>query len=242
VKIKADLHIHSCLSPCGSLDMSPRAIAGKAKNLGLDLICLTDHNSALNSEAMAKACSVAGIHCLFGIEVTTREEVHALCYFNDLATLMDLNKYIEEKLPDQKNIIDIFGDQAIVDENDNVIGQYEKILGNAADIGLEDLRDMVLGMGGLFVPAHVDRPRNSLISQLGLLLPGENYSAVEIHKSVYLRGTESPNTYDYSVISNSDAHYLEDIGCVYNEIEMTDFSLNSLREALEQKRVVVKKL
>ena len=240
MKIKADLHIHSCLSPCGSLEMSPRSIAGRAKELGLDLICLTDHNSALNSPAMAKACAAAGIHCLFGLEATTREEVHTLCYFATVPEALKLSELIDVKLPDLKNDPEIFGDQAIVDENDNVLGQYEKILGNAADIGLEELRDLVLELGGLFVPAHINRARNSLISQLGFVLPGERYSAVEVHKSIYLRGAEQPDTLDYPVISNSDAHYLTDIGLVYNEIDLKDFSLDALREALEQKAVTVR--
>lgn len=241
MKIKADLHIHSCLSPCGSLEMSPRAIAERAKAIGLDLICVTDHNSALNSQPVARACAAVGLHCLFGMEVNTREEVHALCYFETISDVMKLNRFIEKKLPEQKNEPEIFGDQAIVDEQDNVLGQYPKILSSAVGAGLEELRDLVLDIGGLFVPAHINRMRNSVISQLGLLLPGEKYSAVEIHKSVYLRGAAVPEIYDYPALSNSDAHYLSDIGCVYNEIETADFSWQALREALEKKAIVIKK-
>jgi PHP family Zn ribbon phosphoesterase len=240
VKIKADLHMHSCLSPCGDLDMSPGAIALRARELGLDLICVTDHNTALNSRYAARACQNAGLRCLYGIEIMTQEEVHVLCYFDDLPRIMELDRFVAAHLPDTKNDIAIFGDQAIVDEQDNVLGQYEKILGNAVAVSLERLRDLVLELGGLFVPAHVNRPRNSLISQLGFILPGEKYSAVEVHKSVYLRGAAMPDTQGYPVLSNSDAHYLEDIGLVYNEIEAEDFSLAALKEALEKKAVVVK--
>jgi PHP family Zn ribbon phosphoesterase len=240
VKIKADLHIHSCLSPCGDLEMSPRAIAARAKLLGLDLICITDHNSALNSSSAARACASAGVRCLFGMEVNTREEVHALAYFDGLEQVKELDKFIDQRLPDLKNNPELFGDQAIADENDIVLGQHEKILSSAANVGLEELRDRVLAMGGLFVPAHIDRPRNSIISQLGLLLPDEKYSAVEVHKSVYLRGLKRPETFAYPVVSNSDAHYLSDIGIVYNEIELADFSLSALRAALEKKAVIVK--
>jgi PHP family Zn ribbon phosphoesterase len=242
VKIKADLHIHSCLSPCGDLEMSPRAIAARAKELSLDLICVTDHNTALNNPSAARACAAAGVRCLYGMEINTREEVHTLCYFDELEKAMELDKFIAPRLPDIKNDPEIFGDQVIVDENDIILGQHEKILSSAADLGLEELRDKVLAAGGLFVPAHINRPRNSLISQLGLLLPDEKYSAVELHKSVYLCGAARPETFDYPVISNSDAHYLNDIGLVYNEIELEDFSLSALRSALEQKSVAVKVL
>ena len=205
--LKCDFHIHSCLSPCGSLDMSPSEIARIASVKGLDVIALTDHNSALNSSAFEKCCQKVGIIALFGIEVTTSEEFHSLCLFQTAAQAINFGQDLYEHLRSRSNIPDKFGDQVFVDENENILGKVDKYLtGGALDYSSDELLKLVHSINGLFIPAHIDRAAFSIRSQLGFL-PPDPYDAVEIT-------TYPPilNTGTLPLISNSDAHYPEDIG------------------------------
>lgn len=226
--IKADLHLHSCLSPCGSLDMSPRRIVAEAKKRGLGLIALTDHNTARNCQTFAAICEKEKINCIYGLEVMTREEVHSLCYFESLGKVMEFDKYIFELLPDIRNFPEKFGDQVIVNEDEEIIGTIEKYLGVAAELSIDELKEKVLSDGGLFVPAHVDRKSFSLTSQLGFVPLHEKYSAVEVKgdRSV------SKKLYGYPVLTSSDAHYPEQIGSRYTELELKDFSFAEIKKAI----------
>lgn len=238
---KADFHIHSCLSPCGDLMMSPSAIVKTAKERGLNLIAITDHNSCLNNPALKDLCeSDPGIDCLFGMEATSMEEVHNLCLFDDLDTAMDFSEFIYEHLPLIDNDPDKFGDQVYVDSEENVLGEVEKYLNSPSDLEVVDLLKEVHLRGGLFIPAHVDRAAYSLSSQLGFI-PEEDFDALEISKyhfyeRVGLRDSSSSkqliNIENYHNITNSDAHFIEDIAAVYNEFESEDCSIESIRRIL----------
>lgn len=231
-KYKFDFHIHSCLSPCGSLEMSPRDIVSTAKQKGLDMIAITDHNSGLNCPALAKLCeNDPQISCVFGIEVNTEEEVHVLTLFEDLERVLEMSDIIYKKLPEVKNIPDKFGDQVYVDQEDNILGEVDKFLGSPVNINLSSITSIVHELDGLVIPAHVDRPFCSLSSQLGFI-PEEDFDAIEISKSIILQNDfhsiEQILNYDkYSHVTNSDSHYLKSIGSVYNEIqaEYLDFSI-----------------
>ncbi len=206
MRYAADLHIHSCLSPCGDLSMSPREIARSAAAAGLDLAALTDHNSALNAPAFAAACGAEGITPVFGIEVTTREEVHVLALFETPDAALELGGIIYAALPPVMNDPEKFGDQVYVNADEEILGEVDKFLVSAADISLDDLAGLVRGLSGLFIPAHIDRPSFSLSSQLGFI-PRMEYSALEI--------TSRPcpvDTASYQVVANSDAHYPDGIG------------------------------
>ncbi len=214
--IHADLHIHSCLSPCASLDMSPSKIVDAAKQEKLKMIALTDHNSALNCELTAKLCQKAGIHFIPGMEVCTREEVHVLCLFDQVSSVLKLNDLIYAKLPDILKPPEKFGDQVYVNEKEEIIGTVDKYLNSAADISLEELKELVFQMDGLFIPAHVDRQHFGLIAQLGFL-PQDNYSAIEL--SPYFKAG-SHDLLDYPVLTNSDAHELKNIGKRFNKLTL----------------------
>jgi len=205
--LKCDLHIHSCLSPCGSLDMSPSQIVRIALEKELDVIALADHNSALNSIAFEVCCNKSGITPLFAIEATTSEEFHGLCLFQTCADAVEFGKMLYENLLSRSNIPEKFGDQVYVDENDNILGELDKYLtGGALSYSSDQLLTLVHSAGGLFIPAHIDRPAFSISSQLGFI-PPDPYDALEI--------TSYPpqlNTGSIPLISNSDAHYPEDIG------------------------------
>jgi len=130
-KFMADLHIHSTLSPCGSLEMSPKKIVQKAKEIGLNLISITDHNSIANSAITQKLSYENGIEYLFGMEVQTEEEIHVLTYFDNYSDLYEVWNIVYERLPDIKNNPDYFGDQVIVDEDENITGYEDKLLINS---------------------------------------------------------------------------------------------------------------
>jgi len=144
MKIKADLHIHSTLSPCGSLDMSPNAIVQRALSLSLDAIAVTDHNSVQNSFYAAEAGKRHGLYFFYGLEAQTAEEAHVLCLFEDRHRTEKFYADIYPSLPDIKNNPDYFGDQVIVDEHDNIIGFEEKLLLNSLNLSISELMEKVL--------------------------------------------------------------------------------------------------
>lgn len=226
MNIRSDLHIHTCLSPCGSLEMSPAAIAARAKSLGLDLIAVTDHNSAMNCPAFAAACEQHGIACLFGIEATSVEEVHILCLFETAEQALDMGDYLYGHLPDIRNVPEKLGDQVWVDEHDSILGEVERYLGNALSLTIGEIKEAVFSRNGLFIPAHIDKPVFSMVSQLGFL-PEDEYNAVEITRDI-----SSVIYAEYTAIANSDAHYLADIGKRWFEAECRTPCFEELKEAL----------
>jgi 3',5'-nucleoside bisphosphate phosphatase len=234
VIIKADFHIHTCLSPCASLEMSPKAIVSRALEQGLTVIAITDHNSALNCATVAKLCQGPTLTCLYGIEVCTAEEVHVLCIFDTLGQVIALNTYVYDHLPNLKNDPERFGDQVQVNEKDEVITVIDKYLGSATNIPINTLQEYVLRHGGLFIPSHISRPYYSMVSQLGFLPADEKFSAVEIEKAVYFRKLPLPKTHGYPVLSNSDAHHLESIGTIYNKLEVKQINIPGLIAGFKQ--------
>ena len=219
---KADLHIHTCLSPCGDLEMSPQNIIRTAKEKGLDIIAITDHNSTRNVRTCMELGKKNNLFVIGGCEINTQEEVHCLAYFPDLEKLDEFQNFLDEHLPDIKNNPDIFGHQVAVDEDDNIIYEEEKALIMALDIDIESVSEKVLSMGGIFIPAHIDRSKNSIFSQLGFIPFDLKYSALEISwRTSFEKFIEKyPKLNKAHFIRCSDAHYLEDIGKVYTELKM----------------------
>lgn len=240
--IKADLHLHSCLSPCGDLSMSPSLIVSHLKQKNIRLAALTDHNSCLNNPAFASLCKKEKILCLYGMEAQTAEEIHMLCLFSSLEKALDFGSYIYELLPPFMNIPEKTGDQVYVDEEENILGEVEKYLITSADISIDDLTAEVHNRGGLCIPAHVDRPSFSLSSQFGSITQGK-WDAIEV---VRLERDPPLNTLNYPVIFSSDAHYPEHIGRRYTELEVDEkaiqlpsgeVNLDELKRAFHKKRV-----
>jgi len=210
--IRADLHLHSCLSPCGDLTMSPRKIAQTLASRNVQLAALTDHNTALNCPAFAAACSEFGIIPLFGIEAQGIEECHILCLFADLQAALDLGTELYERMPMIPNNPVKMGDQVYVDENEDIIGEVDKYLITSADIGIEELGRRVIAAGGILIPAHVDRPAFSLTSQLGSVVDGP-WSALEMIRMPDRQNqSDCIDTRNYPLITSSDAHNPEHIG------------------------------
>ena len=206
----ADFHNHSCLSPCGSLDLSPRALADLAKSRGVKVLALTDHNSSLNCPAFAKVCPPRGILPLFGMEATTQEEIHFLCLFTDLEACLEFNEYAYGILMPFLNDPAKTGDQVYVDEDDNIEGEVEYYLTNPIELTTETIGPRVEEYGGIVIPAHVDRPAFSMVSQLGMIIKGP-WTALECTRIPPMSNSLALDTHAYPLITSSDAHYPEHV-------------------------------
>lgn len=219
IELYYDLHIHSCLSPCGDDDMTPANITGMAAVKGLDVIAVTDHNSCKNCPAVLAAAREYGILAIPGMEINTSEEVHAVCLFEDLEAAMEFDAYVYNRLIPFPNKEEIFGKQQIYNSSDQVCGTVPNLLINAADISFEGLWELVRSRGGVMFPAHVDKTANSLIANLGFIPPDSRFTTAEVKDLKKLHSLKKANPYLEScrIISNSDAHYLEQI----NEPQLT---------------------
>jgi hypothetical protein len=199
----SDLHNHSCLSPCGSLDLSPRTLVEMAYDKGVEVLALTDHNSSLNCPTFKKVCAEYNIIPIFGMEATTAEEIHVLCLFGNLDAALTFSEYAYEHFPPFPNNPDKTGDQVYVDEDDNIEGEVEYYLISGLDISLDEIGPKVKEHGGIVIPAHVDRSAFSMTSQLGVVVPGP-WAAIEV-----IRIPSNVDTLGYPLITSSDAHYLD---------------------------------
>lgn len=231
-----DLHIHSCLSPCGDNDMTPNNIAGMASLKGLQIVALTDHNTCKNCPPFLKACKKNGIVGIAGMELTTAEEIHLLCLFEKLDDAMNFSSEVENYIYKIKNKPDIFGEQLILDENDNICGYEEDLLINATMLDLDSAVNLARKYGAFVCPAHIDKQANGIIGILGTFPkePAFNYAEVsEMTKCEQLINNHS-NLVDSSFLCNSDAHYLWDIHEADNYILLHDepYSSDKIRKEL----------
>ncbi len=208
MKLYYDLHIHSALSPCGDNDMTPNNIVNMAIIKGLGVIAVTDHNSAGNVRAVTNVAK-DDILVIPGMEVTTSEEVHVLCYFPTVDAAEDMGKLVYDCLPQIKNKAEIFGNQYYMDENDVVKREEERLLISATSLNIYKVKEEAEKRGGIMVPAHVDKSSYSVHSNLGFMPPDLHISSVEItHKNIENMKIMYPG---YNLFISSDAHYLEDI-------------------------------
>ena len=211
--MRYDLHIHSALSPCGDNDMTPNNIANMAALKGLEVIALTDHNTSKNCPAFLAAAKEAGIAALCGMELNTAEEIHAICLFPTLERAMGFDAYVYERLPDFKNDVSIFGEQRLLNENDEIVGYEPRLLINATQISIMELPALMLEFGGVCFPAHIDRSSYSILSSLGMIPPECGFTAYEIKDEAKTPELLPliPNADTAIILHNSDAHYLWDI-------------------------------
>ncbi len=216
MRILADLHNHSCLSPCASLEQSPAVLAKTARGRGIGLLALTDHNSALNCPAFEENCRREGVAPLFGIEANSLEEVHVVCLFGTVDDALDFGVFLSSRMRGIKLDVARFGDQVVVDADENVLDQPEIFFGASLLEGFDGICAEAARRGAVVIPAHVDRPMFSVASQLGFLPPGP-YDAVEA-----LSEPDPALTGGLAVISGSDAHRPEDVGRRCFEIDLPD--------------------
>jgi hypothetical protein len=221
MKLYYDLHIHSDLSPCGSKDMTPNNIINMSLIKGLDIISVTDHNSAGNLPAVMELGNKAGIKVIPGLEVTTKEEVHVLCYFEVLDNAVRFGSAIYDSLPLVKNNPEIFGEQNIYNSKDEIIDTLDKLLINASKYSIEDIYSMVKEYRGVMIPAHINKLTNGILGVLGFIPINLKIDFVEVYSKLsidnYIREK-------YQMLNNSDAHQLIDISEAVNYFELNDIN------------------
>ncbi len=212
---RADLHIHSCLSPCAAIDMSPKAIVEKSAKAGIDIIALCDHNSAENVGAAMRAGRRVGLAVLPGLEVNSEEEVHVLAVFDTEEQALSIQEIVYGRLKGS-NRPDVFGDQVVANEFDEVEGFNDRLLIGAVQMGLRDLVHEIRRLGGLAIASHVDRPSYSILGQLGFIPEDVELNALEVSRngSVEDLRRNMPDLEERGIglVTSSDAHDVEDIG------------------------------
>ena len=209
----ADLHLHTCLSPCAELEMVPEFILERAQDLGLQIIAVTDHNSAENAAAVVNAARGTGVTVLPGMEVQTREEVHLLTLFDTLEQVTSWQEQVYANLPPLKNDEALFGEQLLLDAVGEPVGYLDRLLITSTGFSVEDVAKRVRELDGLCIPAHVDRPMYSIISNLGFIPPELDIQGVEISPNTGpVEARERfPQLARYSLVASSDAHRLKEM-------------------------------
>lgn len=232
--LAADLHVHTCLSPCASLDMTPVNIVARARARGLAMIAVTDHNSIENAAALVRAARGSGLCVLPGMEVTTAEEAHLVALFDGLEAAQSLQELVYGRLLPGENDPELFGLQVVANEQDEVEGFNPRLLIGATTLGVGEVVAAVHELGGLAIAAHIDREAYSLVGQLGFIPPDLALDAVEISGAVALGEARGrfPEYLGRAFVTASDAHELEDLGRHPVWIEAAEASFAELRAAL----------
>ena len=231
-----DLHLHSCLSPCGDDDMTPANIVGMAAVKGLDVIALTDHNSCKNCPAAMKHGEEYGVTVIPGMELTTSEEVHVVCLFPELNDALDFDQYVYERILPIKNKKNIFGEQQTMNELDQVIEVEERLLISATSISFDEVFDLVKSYHGIAYPAHIDKSTTSLLSNLGFVPPDSTFTCAEITTYDHLHHIQKEHPYflHCNMISCSDAHYLPDIHEPHYQLYVKSRKIPNILESLSR--------
>ncbi len=235
---RADLHVHTVLSACAEVEMIPPLIVEEALRKGLDIIAITDHNTTGNALAVRAAAAETGLTVLLGMELQTREEVDLLCIFDTEAGMAAWQSEADAQIPPLPNDPERFGPQYIVDSNGDFLAEDPRLLQGPTQFGLEEAARRVRALGGLVIPAHIDRPHNGLMAMLGLWPADLVADAAEV--SYNMRPSEARRTFrflppDLALISNSDAHWLDWMGKAITIFELAaQPCLEELRRALQR--------
>lgn len=237
VKVYADLHIHTALSPCGDSDMTPYNIAQMAVLKGLQMIAITDHNSAGNAGAVMEAAKDLPLTVVPGLEVESAEEVHMVCLFKTLEDSHKMWKIVRDAMPGIQNRPDIFGEQQYLNAMDEVVGVEKDLLVTASSLSVQQVKREAEALGGVCYPAHVDRSSYSILSNLGFIAPEDGFLSVEVSKKLPLSEAVSkfPQIAGYRLLTASDAHYLEDIFEPDFQLELSENTAEALVEKLRTK-------
>ncbi len=222
MRIRAELHVHTVLSPCAGVEMIPPVIVERALERGIDWIAITDHNASANVAAVQRAAAGTRLHVSPGMELQTREDVHLLCLFDDLAQMESWQRIVDTALPPLPNDPESLGEQYIVDETGDFVRIEPRMLLISTNLSLEEAVEGVNRLGGLAIPAHVDRQAYGLIPTLGFVPPGLPVAALEISRRTPFDQvlTRYPQARGYSLLLGGDVHYADDfLGANIFEIE-----------------------
>jgi hypothetical protein len=230
---RADLHIHTCLSPCAELDLGPRAIVDRALCRGLHVIGICDHNSAENTPAVVKAAAGRPITVLPGMEVTSREEVHMLAVFDTVGQALRLQEIVYEHLRGE-NDAQAFGPQVVVNEEHDVLGFNPRLLAGATELSVDEVVDRVRGLEGLAIAAHVDRETFGILGQLGFIPAGLDLDALELSPCLSPEDARRrfPEYARFALVRSSDAHAAAQIGRGSTALLLSEPNTREIRKAL----------
>lgn len=206
-----DLHLHSCLSPCGSDEMTPANLAAMCALAGLQIVALTDHNTCGNCAAFCRAAQSHGLIALSGMELCTREEIHVVCLFPEPDQAEAFSREIAGHLPPIPNDPARFGRQLRMDDGDGILGEETAFLSGSTDIPLSQVPRLVTAWGGAAFPSHIDRPSFSLLGVLGLWDPDLGFTAAELSHGCPPELARRPDLAGLKLLTNSDAHYLDQV-------------------------------
>jgi PHP family Zn ribbon phosphoesterase len=234
--LRAEFHIHTVLSPCAEVEMIPPLIVSTASELGIQLIAITDHNSTANCAAVMRAAEGTAVTVLPGIELSTREEVHALCLFDTLDQASAFQSILDTAFPALENEPERYGKQCVVDHTGVLIRNETLRLSTSSNLSLKEAYQAVSGLGGLFIPAHVDRRAFGMISVLGSILHDIPFEALEISRQMPLEETvvKYPEVSRYPLLQSGDVHQLSSFMGV-NQLTLKECSLAEIRKALAGK-------
>lgn len=244
VEFIADLHIHTCLSPCAELSMTPRGIVEKASSLGINILAVCDHNSAENVEVTETLAKEKGIRVIPGMEISSSEEVHILGLFGKLEEAMKMQDIVYRSLNPGENDEDAFGMQVVVNEQDEVLGFNKRLLIGSTNLSVNRLVELVHSLNGIAVASHIDREGFGIIGQLGFIPPDIAFDALEISRRTEI--AEALHRFkayrEIPWITSSDAHRTEDIGRRSTVFSMNHATFEELRLALrgiDGRRVII---
>lgn len=237
MNIYADLHLHSCLSPCGDNDMTPYNLVNMAKLLGFQMIALTDHNSCRNCRSAVAVGKEIGLTVVPGMELCTAEEIHCVCLLPDLDAADAFSAHIHETMPNVQNQPEIFGDQRVMDTGDGILDTEPLLLTTASAVSVDDLVPLVRAFGGACFPAHLDRASYSILSVLGFLYPELQFTTAEFTLKAFLPQylEKHPLLRDMHIVRNSDAHYLENMVEPTEPLDLRENSAQGLIDFINQK-------
>ncbi len=224
-----DLHIHTCLSPCGDSTSVPTRIVEAALRKNLDAVAICDHNASENAASVSKAAEGTGLKVFGGMEMTTQSEIHLLGIFDTAEALSAMQETVYEHLPGV-NDKEVFGPQYIVDHEDYVLGYNEHLLIGATDLGIEQIIESVHELGGLAIASHIDRSAFSILSQFGMIPEGLDLDAVEYSRT-YKKSSFNLEEIAYPAVTSSDAHQPEQIGDAITEFWLEAPTLAEIKKA-----------
>lgn len=232
--VAADLHIHTCLSPCGDLDMTPTKIVRQALEKKLSIIAITDHNSAENTPAMIAAARETDLFVVPGIEVTTSEEAHIVGLFEGVEGALAMQAIVYDNLQPGENDEDVFGIQVVANECDEVENINKRLLIGATALSVVEVVEAIHHRQGLAIAAHIDRESFSVVGQLGFIPQDLDLDAIEISRHMTLSEARARfKEYErLPFITTSDAHFPDEIGGSWTRFQVARPDMAELRLAL----------
>ncbi len=234
MNLSFDLHMHSCLSPCGRDENTPANLAGMCALAGIQVVALTDHNTCGNCPAFLEAARHYGLLALPGMELTTLEEVHVVCLFPELDRAMAFSNHVRTRLSPIQNDPKRFGEQWYMDTEDHILGEETAFLAGATDIGVYDTAALVRSYGGLAYPAHIDRPAFSLLGNLGLWDEAMGFPIAEISANCPPDLGQRPDLKGVPFIQACDAHYLDQIPDAHQYMELPQATAQAVLDWLRR--------